>query len=115
MANGLPKRWGYPGGQTLINFYNGTPALSYDSLEMDFNHTHGNISDVSGNLLFYTNGFYIADASNDTMQNGSGLNPGAYANAFSDGFMIPQGALIIPKPLSSSVYYMFHGSFVITI
>ncbi|MCB0849322.1 MAG: hypothetical protein KDC20_06170, partial [Bacteroidetes bacterium] len=62
----------------------------------------GNISDVSGNMLFYTNGYYIADATNDTMQNGSGLNPGAYANAFSDGFMIPQGALIIPKPLSSS-------------
>ncbi|MCB8931210.1 MAG: hypothetical protein H6535_08915 [Bacteroidia bacterium] len=101
---------GVPFGQTNIDFYNGVPVLSYDSLEMDFNHTHANISDVSGNMLFYTNGYYIADATNDTMQNGSGLNPGAYANAFSVGFMIPQGALIIPKPLSSSVYYMFHGS-----
>ena len=101
---------GVPFGQTHIDFYSGIPVLSYDSLEMDFRHTHGNISDVSGNMLFYTNGYYIADATNDTMQNGSGLNPGAYANAFSVGFMIPQGALIIPKPLSSSVYYMFHSS-----
>ena len=115
---GLNNNWlmgyqsaaGYPGGQTLIDFYNGTPVLSYDSLEMDFNHTHANISDINGNMMFYTNGYYLADATNDTMQNGSGLSPGAYANAFSDGFGIPQGALIIPKPNSTNLYYLFHNS-----
>jgi hypothetical protein len=101
---------GIPNGNTLYNFFSGTLTQSYDSLEMEFNHTHANISDSLGNLLFYTNGYYLADATNDTMQNGSGLNPGAYANAFSDGFGIPQGAVIIPKPSSNSIYYMFHGS-----
>ncbi len=101
---------GSPFGQTKIDFYNGTPTFTYDSLEMDFNHTHGNISDATGNMMFYTNGYYLADATNDTMQNGSGLSPGAYANAFSDGFGIPQGALIIPKPNSSNLYYLFHNS-----
>jgi hypothetical protein len=70
---GLSNNWlmgyqsaaGYPGGQTLIDFYNGTPVLSYDSLEMDFNHTHANISDINGNMMFYTNGYYLADATND--------------------------------------------------
>ncbi len=107
---GYQSAAGYPGGQTLIDFYSGTPVLSYDSLEMDFNHTHANISDATGNIIFYTNGYYLADATNDTMQNGSGLSPGAYANAFSDGFGIPQGALIIPKPNSPNLYYLFHNS-----
>jgi len=101
---------GSPFGQTRMNFFNGAPTISYDSLEMDFNHTHANISDAIGNMMFYTNGYYLADATNDTMQNGSGLSPGAYANAFSDGFGIPQGALIIPKPNSSNLYYLFHNS-----
>jgi hypothetical protein len=99
---------GLPFGQTRINFISGIPSISYDSLNMDFRHTHANISDSQGNLLFYTNGYYIADASHDTMQNGSGINPGAYASMFTDGFMIPQGALIIPKPGSNSIYYLFH-------
>ena len=60
--------------------------------------------------MFYTNGYYISDATNDTMQNGSGLNPGAYANFASDGFAIAQAALIIQKPGSNSIYYLFHGS-----
>ena len=101
---------GTPFGQTKIDFYNGTPTFTYDSIEMDFRHTHGNISDQSGNMMFYTNGYYLADATNDTMQNGSGLNPGAYANFASDGFAIPQGALIIPKPNSTNLYYLFHNS-----
>ncbi|HMR47611.1 MAG TPA: hypothetical protein PKC92_12565, partial [Bacteroidia bacterium] len=107
---GYQSAAGYPGGQTLINFYNGMPVLTYDSLEMDFNHTHSNISDNNGNLRFYTNGFYLADATNDTMQNGSGLSPGAYANAFSDGFGIPQASLVIPKPNSPNLYYLFHNT-----
>ncbi len=43
---------GAPFGQTKIDFYNGTPTFTYDSLEMDFNHTHSNISDNNGNLQF---------------------------------------------------------------
>lgn len=102
--------FGPPHGNPEINFITGTPLISYLQLEMEFRHTHANISDDQGNLLFYTNGYYIADATHDTMQNGSGINPGAYANYVPDGFLIPQGALIIPKPCSSSVFYMFHNT-----
>ena len=31
------------------------------------------ISDSNGNLLFYTNGIYIANANHDTMMNGNGF------------------------------------------
>jgi len=97
-------------GETKINFITGSPNIVAYPIPMDFNYTHANISDSLGNLLFYTNGCYIADASNDTMQNGTGINPGAYANTFSDGLLIPQGALIISKPWSNGVYYLFHNT-----
>nr|MBK9652141.1 hypothetical protein [Bacteroidota bacterium] len=113
---GISNNWimGYQAifgnGHSALNFYNGNVQVSKDSLPMDFRHTHANISDSAGNLLFYTNGYYIADATNDTMDNGSGINPGAYANFVPDGFLIPQAALIIPKPNSNSIYYLFHNT-----
>lgn len=101
---------GVPYGQTKFDFFNGSLVSNFDSLEMDFKHTHANISDSSGNLLFYTNGNYIADATNDTMQNGSGLTPGAYANYAYDGFGIPQIALILKKPGGGSLFNLFHAT-----
>jgi len=61
-------------------------------------------------MMFYTNGYYLADASNDTMQNGSGINPSAYTTYFSDGLGIPQANIIIPKPNNADVYYLFHST-----
>jgi hypothetical protein len=101
---------GLPFGNPRFDFFSGTPVISYDSLEMEFRHTHANISDAQGNLLFYTNGVYIADANHDTMFNGSGINPGAYALNFSDGMQIPQGVLILKKPGINTFYYLFHNT-----
>lgn len=109
---GLSNVWltGYYGGfgETKLDFNNGSPIITQYNIPMDFRHTHANISDTTGNLLFYTNGYYIADAGNDTMLNGSGLTPGAFANYAPDGFTIPQGALILPSPGNSNLYYLFH-------
>lgn len=101
---------GLPFGNPRFDFFSGTPVISYDSLEMEFRHTHANISDAQGNLLFYTNGVYIADANHDTMFNGSGINPGTYATTFSDGLLISQGALILKKPGINTLYYLFHNT-----
>lgn len=101
---------GYPFGQTEFNFFNGAPVLTYKALPMDFNHTHSNISDSNGNMLFYTNGYYIADASNNTMSNGSGINPSAYTSQLPDGLGIVQANVIIQKPGSSNLYYLFHST-----
>jgi hypothetical protein len=113
-GQGVNNIWitGYNGGlgEAKLDFYNGNPSINPYNVPMDFRHTHANISDSAGNLLFYTNGYYIADATHDTMQNGGGINPGAYANFVPDGFLIPQGALIVPKPGNSNIYYMFHNS-----
>ena len=72
---GYGSYWGGSFKHTKINFFNGTPLVTTDSLEMDIFRTSANISDVNGNLLFYSNGYYIADASGDTMLNGNNISP----------------------------------------
>jgi len=87
----------------------GSPVISYVQRYMNLNCTNGVISDQSGNLLFYSNGIYVANALDDTMQNGSGLNPGYWANQRIDvGLSTPQANLVIPIPGDSMRYYLFH-------
>ncbi|WP_121666722.1 T9SS type B sorting domain-containing protein [Mesonia aquimarina] len=59
----------------------------------------GSISDESGNLLFYTNGVTVWNANHQIMQNGTGLLGNESTS---------QTGLIVPKPGSSTVYYIFH-------
>ena len=47
---------------------------------MKFEGTEATISDAQGNFLMSSNGVWIANANNDTMQNGTGLNPGTFVN-----------------------------------
>lgn len=102
---------GYPWGNTRMNFNNGIIVISYDSFPMNFSVAHSNISDTSGNILFYTNGIYIADSTNQQMLNGGGLNPSTYTTNYQqDGLAIPQADLIIRKPNSPNIYYLFHGT-----
>ena len=76
---------------------------------MSFNFTNASISDAEGNLLFYTNGIYIADASHEVMENGEFINDVGISQQYSDsGLPVYQGALILPKPENDSLYYIFH-------
>ncbi len=56
------------------------------------------ISDSNGNLLFYTNGVMVWDRNNNVMSNGTDLK-GHTSSA--------QSALILPKPNSNHIYYIF--------
>jgi PKD repeat protein len=56
------------------------------------------ISDANGNLLFYSSGQSIYDATHNVMNNGGWLN-GSHMSA--------QASLIVPKPLNSTQYYVF--------
>lgn len=53
---------------------------------------------VTGNLLFYTNGEYVYNKNHFIMPNGTGLW---------GQFSSTQSALIVPKPGSASLYYIF--------
>jgi len=94
---------------SVVDF--GSGQLIIDSIErpMNFASEEAIICDSAGELLFYTNGIYIANKNHDTMQNGSGLNPGPFTSDHSEfGLPIFQGALILPWPDSANKYILFH-------
>jgi len=98
-------------GGSVLEFTQDSIHPYFQDRDMNFDATNTSICDTSGNLLFYTNGIYIANTENDTIQNGGGINPGKYADdhAFY-GYILGQGVLAIPKPGSDSLYYLFHAS-----
>ena len=95
---------------STMNFVNDTVVL--DSLQggLYFTITDACISDKNGNFLYYTNGISINNA-NGILPNGDSLSPCWYTNQYSiTGLNIYQGALFIPKPGHSDLYYLFHFS-----
>ena len=99
-----------PFGGTDVEFSSGNAVVSYVQRDIDFRRTSANITDANGNLLFSTNGAYLANASGDTLLNGNGLSPSWYTSQFPGGLYISQACLILPKPDSPGVYFLFHGT-----
>jgi hypothetical protein len=87
----------YFGNQAGLSFTSGTPTPLYDS-QMFAQEGCSSISNQFGDLLFYTNGINVWDRNHILMPNGSGLL---------GGFSSTQSVQIIPKPGSSSTYYIF--------
>jgi len=102
--------------QTNPNFmgitldFNFSPVDVYSELRnMRFSQANASMCDTAGNLLFYTNGIYIANALHEPMENGMGLNPGASAVSQQEyGYILDQGAMALPVPERDSLYYLFH-------
>ena len=95
----------------VIDFTTVPPDIYYEFRDMYFMQTNASMCDTAGNLLFYTNGIYVANALNDPMENGGGLNPGAHATAQANagrGYILDQGAMIVPVPEKDSLYYLLH-------
>jgi hypothetical protein len=99
-----------PFGGVDLEFMTGSLSISTLSRDIGFKRTSANITDANGGLLFSTNGAFIANALGETMQNGSGLNPSAYTSNWSEGLLISQGCLILPKPDTPDIYYLIHGT-----
>ena len=81
------------------------------SFTMAFDGAQANISDENGNLLMYTNGCQIADASGNTMQNGDSLNPGSLVDAWCssiNGLPTQNTSVFLPFPDDSTKYILFH-------
>ncbi|MEO0311180.1 MAG: hypothetical protein RIQ89_837 [Bacteroidota bacterium] len=116
-AQGIVNYWhsgyqgwgGRPFGTSVINFINNQPDTSWENRKMYFDWTVSQISDSSGNLLFTSNGLWIADASNDTIQNGSGLIS-RYNTIIEDtfGVQFPQANLVLRDVVQNNIYYLFH-------
>ena len=107
---GYGEQWGPPWGGVDLNFMSGSLIITTVTRTMDYKRTNANITDASGNLLFSTNGAYIANATGDTMYNGTGLNPSIYTSNYPEGLHISQACLILTKPDAPGIYHLFHGT-----
>jgi len=96
LAQGQINRW-YFGNKAGLDFSNGDPVAIFDG---QLNAVEGctSISDAQGNLLFYTNGITVWNKYHIPMANGAGL----FGN-----FSSTQAAVIVQKPGSESLYYVF--------
>ncbi len=95
----------YP--KTRVDFDTG--SFSADSVfrYMNFFLTNASICDTVGNLLFYTNGDFIADANNGMLPNSFNFNPTTTGDS-TFGSNGCQSVLILPRPEHSNEYYVFH-------
>ena len=89
----------YFGENAALDFNSGEPVNVPGSQLNSFEGT-ACISDDNGDLLFYTDGINIWDATNTVMPNGSGLLGGANTSSWN-------GAFIVPRPYNPSQYYVF--------
>ncbi|MBK6640348.1 MAG: hypothetical protein IPG39_03510 [Bacteroidetes bacterium] len=78
---------------------------------MQFFLTDASICDTTGNLLFYTNGIYLANKNHDSLMNTQDFNPGYETDYYGDiGLGQCQGAIILPVPDALDKYYCFSTS-----
>jgi hypothetical protein len=103
---------GYPatGGNSLIDFNIASPAITNAYANYLFFLTNASICDTSGQLLFYTNGKYVANRNHDTLDNSQSYNPGWITNYYAGGLGVHQACIFLPKPNDYGRYYLFHES-----
>jgi len=87
----------YFGLRAGLDFNASTPAPLENSI-MATNEGCASIADDSGNLLFYTNGVYVWNRDHQQMPNGFRLMGHRSSS---------QSAVIVPKPGSQTLYYIF--------
>tara|TARA_B100000941_G_scaffold135972_1_gene96400 strand:- start:706 stop:2784 length:2079 start_codon:yes stop_codon:yes gene_type:complete len=87
----------YFGENAGIDFNSGSPVALTDG-QLYTDEGCATISDTSGNLLFYTDGSTVYDKNHAIMPNGTGL----LGNNSST-----QSAIIVKKPGSNTIYYIF--------
>ncbi|MEO8086674.1 MAG: T9SS type A sorting domain-containing protein [Bacteroidota bacterium] len=100
---------GPPYSKSVLNFNSGLAIIDSINRPMNFSAEEAAICDSNGELLFYTNGIYVANRNHVAMPNGSGLNPGLFTDDWNnDGLPIFQGALILPWPDQYNKYLLIH-------
>ncbi|MEO8085674.1 MAG: T9SS type A sorting domain-containing protein [Bacteroidota bacterium] len=91
------NNWCFP-ADAGMDFNNGSPLVFNTSMSTTYQEGCSSISDINGNLLFYTDGNTIHDKNNLIFPNGSMLI-GSYTTS--------QGALIVQQPGSTAIFYVF--------
>ena len=96
--------------KAILSFDTSNVIVSPSSFAMGFRGEQANISDEQGDLLMYSNGCYIADASHNTMQDGDSLFTGDLTSwcSPSSGLPINKNAVFLPWPGDSNLYVLLH-------
>ena len=95
-AQGQTDIW-YFGQNAGVSFASGNP-VSITGGQLSTQEGCATISDNAGNMLFYTDGITVYNRNHLVMPNGSGLM---------GGWSSTQSAIIVQKPGSSTIYYIF--------
>jgi gliding motility-associated-like protein len=99
-AQGEANIW-YFGHKSGLNFNSGSPIALSDG-QIDTVEGCATISNAAGQLLFYTDGMTVFGKNHQIMPNGKGL--------LGDGDST-QAAIIVPKPNSTTIYYIFTSTY----
>lgn len=91
----------YFGNGAGLDFSSGSPVAVTDG-KLHAKEGSATMSDLNGNLLFYTDGDTVWDKNHNVMPNGAGLAGCGNFNNSSN-----QGVLVVPMPNSDSIYYVF--------
>ncbi|MFN8152684.1 MAG: T9SS type A sorting domain-containing protein [Bacteroidia bacterium] len=99
---------GFPNGRIVFDSigYIHSPEMR----SMSFKGTEATICNAQGDFLMSTNGIWIANADNDTMMNGAGLNPGTGASSWPYGLPMTSNAVFLPYPGDTLKYILIHHS-----
>src|SRR5690554_1000740 len=87
----------YFGNYAGLDFTSGSPVVVTDG-QINTQEGCTSISDEYGNLLFYTDGRRIYDATHNIMQNGTGLRGDTSSTS---------SAIVLPVPDDCNLYYVF--------
>ena len=111
-AQGFNTNWllDYQGVKSRIVFTDISYLITHEIRIIPFSDTQANISDENGNILMSSNGYFVADATGDTMQNGSGLNPNQCTYDYGHQWGLPMlyANIFLPMPDDSNKYVLFH-------
>ena len=96
-------------GTFYIDFNEMDPQLHVLNRDMNLDVTVATMCDSTGNLLFYTNGIYLANFNHELMENGDSLNPGelTWQNT-NNGLFTFQSLINLPFPGHNLEYFLFH-------
>lgn len=94
-----------------LDFSNGFADTFTISRDLNFFLVNASICDTQGQILFYTDGQWIANRNDDTLLNSDHFNPGWATDTFyssGGGLGFVQGAMVIPNPGNTNQYYLFY-------
>ncbi len=98
-------------GTAVLSFCTGAPEVEDLGQGMSFLTANASMSSPGGELLFYTNGIYVANAQHQPMPNGQGINTGYTSGNEEQGMYMIQGVLALPFPGRAGLYILFHSGF----